>query len=51
LKFDGKKEKEEREKEKKKIGWVNLCRSRISNADAIICGNICGSIGVCKRKL
>ena len=49
MKLDGKK-KEEREKEKKKIGWVNLCLSRISSVDAIICGSICGSIGVYKRK-
>jgi len=49
VKFDGK-EKEEREKEKEEIGWVNLCLSRTSNVDESICGSICGSIGVCKRK-
>ena len=45
------KKKEEGEKEKKKIGWVSLCLSRISSVAESICGNICGSIGVYKRKL
>jgi len=39
VKFNGKKE-EEREKEKKEIGWVSLCLSRISSADEIICESI-----------
>jgi len=51
VKFDGKKEKEERKKEKKEIGWFRLCLSRTSSADEIICESICGSIGVYKRKL